>query len=436
MPQDLSDLPSELVEGIVCHLELRDLCNLRLTNRATEAASSQGYFKSFFITKTIRLDRDTVTRFSNITEHCRLAVCLQDLSIVGLPTQPDDVNSGADVENLLCNALHNLQRQIEYQGLRSISVSIDNDTCDADHEVRFAAGASAVRTTLRALDKSGLLVENLNLLADTLHCSLPCDVFEDLFGPAQPSILWSRLRKLSLSLAGHQRTETFLNTGNTSGEARSNSDSTGETSAAGEQRHQALTNFFALFSDIEEFGLHWYKLREHTQSDADLEEIQWFDEVSQAVSFGNLRSLTLRGLYATQSALHKILMAPKLQSVHLEYIRVLAEPLRSSADALIAPGSFRPLLDSLIAPGRKLSHIYLDDIFEGQSKMVYFLIEGAPKFKTMRIGPGPSTIRRSGEEVATPLEYGYAGGRALGSPQLARYRIQRQSESGPPTWFV
>jgi hypothetical protein len=436
MPRDLSDLPSELVEGIVCYLELRDLCNLRLTNRATETASSQGYFKSFFITKTIRLDRDTVTKFSNITEHCRLAVCLQDLSIVGLQTQPDDVSSGSDVENVLCNALHNLQRQTEYQGLGSISVSIDNDTCGADHEVRFAAGASAVRTTLRALNKSGLLVENLNLLADNSRCSVPRDVFEDLFGPAKPSVLWSRLRKFSLRLAGHQRTETFLKAGNTSAEARSNSDSIGETSAADEQRLQALINFFALFSDIEEFVLHWYKLREHTQSDADLEEIRWFDEVSQAVSFGNLRSLTLRGLYVTQSALHKILIAPMLQSVHLEYIRVLAEPSRSSADFLIVPGSFRPLLDSLIAPGRKLSHIYLDDIFEGQSKMVHFLIEGAPKFRTMRMGPGPSTLRRSGEEVAASLEYGYAGGRALNSPQLARYRLQRQSEFGPPTWFV
>ena len=168
MPRDLSDLPPELVEGIVCHLELRDLCNLRLTNRAT----AQGYYKSFFITKTIRLDHDTVTNFSNITEHCRLAVCLRDLNIVGLPTQPGDANSGSDVESVLCNALHNLQRQPEYRGLRSVSVGIDNNTCGSDSKVRFVAGASAVRTTLRALNESGLLVENLDVACEKLSLKI------------------------------------------------------------------------------------------------------------------------------------------------------------------------------------------------------------------------------------------------------------------------
>jgi hypothetical protein len=436
MLRTLSDLPSELVEGMVCHLALRDLCNLRLTNRATEAASSQAYFKSFFVTKTVRLDRDAVAKFSNITENCRFAVCLQNLSLVGLPTQPVDVDSEFDVEDVLCNAFQNLQRQSEYNGVWSIRVGIDNDTCGTDHKVRFAAGASAVRITLRALDRSGLLVEDLNLLADTLLCSVPCDVFDDLFGPTQHPAPWSSLRKLSLSLAGHQKDDTYTDAGNASTEAQSDSYTTGETYATGEPRSQALTEFFALCTNIEEFSLHWYKRRENTQCDADLEELQCLDEVFQTVSFGSLRRLTLRGLHVTQSALHKILTTPALQSVHLEYIHIYKEPFRSAPDYIITPGSFRPLLDCFIAPGRKLSHFYLDDIFEGASEMVYFLVEGQPKFRTERMGPGPSTVRRLGYEVSTPLGYGYAGGRALGSSQLARYRIQRKSEFGPPSFFA
>ena len=118
--------------------------------------------------------------------------------------------------------------------------------------------------------------------------------------------------------------------------------------------------------------------------------------------------LALRGLHAMQSALHKILMTPTLQSVHLEYVHVLE-------------GSFWPLLDCLIAPGRRLDHFCLDDIFEGDSEMLYFCVEGAPKFRSMRKGPGPSTVRRSGREVATPLEHGHARGRILGSSRLVRY---------------
>lgn len=436
MLRSLTDLPSELVEGIVCHLELRDLCNLRLTNHATEAASSQDYFKSFFVTKRVRLDRDTVTKFREITERSRFAICLRDLSLAGLSTQQYDGDSGFDVEDVLCNAFQNLQRQSECIGLRSIEVGIDNDTCGTDHKVRFATGASAVRITLRALNRSGLLVEDLNLLANTLLCSVPCDAFDDLFGPAQHPALWSQLRKLSLSLAGHQKDDAYMEAGNASIEAQSDSYTTGETYTAGEPRSHALTEFFALCTNIEEFSLHWYKRRENTQCDADLEELQWFDELSQTVVFGSLRSLTLRGLHVTQSALHKILMTPTLQSVRLEYIHIYKEPFRSAPDYMITPGSFRPLLDCLVAPGRNLNHFYLDDIFEGGSEMVYFLVEGQPKFRTERMGPGPSTVRRSGHEVTTPLGYGYAGGRAPASPLLARYRIQRKSEFGPPSFFA
>lgn len=146
--------------------------------------------------------------------------------------------------------------------------------------------------------------------------------------------------------------------------------------------------------------------------------------------------MTLCGLHVTQSALHKILMTPTLQSVHLEYIHIYKEPFRNAPDYTIVPGSFRPLLDCLIAPGRNLSHFYLDDIFEGGSEMVYFLVEGQPKFRTNRVGSGSSTVRRSGYEVTRPLGYGYAGSRALASPQLARYRLQRKSGFGPPSFFA
>lgn len=144
---------------------------------------------------------------------------------MGLPIQPGHVDYGPDAENILCNAFQNLQRQIEYPGLQSIKVSIDDDTCGTDRNVRFAVGASAVSTTLSTLDDSDLQVEILNLLADTSQCSVACDVFEDLFGSASSSVLWSRLSKVSLSLAGHQRMEIDSQEDNASDESQSYSDS-------------------------------------------------------------------------------------------------------------------------------------------------------------------------------------------------------------------
>ncbi|GAB7332393.1 hypothetical protein MBLNU13_g04209t1 [Cladosporium sp. NU13] len=418
MLRELSDLPAELVEQIVCLLDLTDLCNLRLANRATEAVSSQGFFKSFFITKTLQLDTNAISRFAAVTGGSRFTVCLQNLRLVGLPLLPDDEASGFETENALCDAFIGLQKHFEHSDLRSLNVSIEDEVCGNDHTLRFATGAFAVRTVLRALNKSSLPVRNLNLLADTPQCSVPCNVFEDLFASGQPSISWSRLRSLSLSLSVHQRVESDAQKQTGGAETGDHDGSARESIEAGKQRVQALTDFLTLLPAIEQLHLHWYNLRRHTQSDADLEERRWFDNVSQVMCFDNLRDLTLRGLDATESSLIKILMAAELKRVHLEYVR-------------LQDGSLRPLLDHLT--GGKLDYFYLDDIFEDDVDLAYFLIEGEAKFKSQGDAPGPSTVERWGQQVTVPLDYDFVEGRALGSPERARYLERCAREFGPPT---
>jgi hypothetical protein len=74
MPLRLSDLPHEVMEIIVCLLECHDICNLRLVNRAIDAASTQAHYKSFFISdKTVELGSSRVSKFADIKQHSRFA---------------------------------------------------------------------------------------------------------------------------------------------------------------------------------------------------------------------------------------------------------------------------------------------------------------------------------------------------------------------------
>lgn len=61
MSAQLSDLPYEIVEMIVCLLEYQDICNLRLVSRDMDAASTQAHYKSFFVSKEVELGSTAIS---------------------------------------------------------------------------------------------------------------------------------------------------------------------------------------------------------------------------------------------------------------------------------------------------------------------------------------------------------------------------------------
>ncbi|KAI5202122.1 hypothetical protein E4T39_04855 [Aureobasidium subglaciale] len=268
MTYSISNLPPELVENILSRLELHDICNLRLVDHATEIASTQAHFKSFCENKSLSLSPDSLAKFVAGTKYNRLACLLKDLSLsppsTGLSIKDDDF-ADADLLYVTFRIIHN---QSEQRCLRSLDVGVpETDTLEVSlrkvyfgvqANPRYAAGTLAVRATLHALNDSGLRVEKLNLLYDSARCSVPCNVFENLFGSALPSASWSHLRCLSISLANHEESASSIR-------------STSPTDAA-IQRLQNLVNFFSLISHVEELNLHWYNSRGMPSSDADLVE--------------------------------------------------------------------------------------------------------------------------------------------------------------------
>ncbi|KAI4730056.1 hypothetical protein E4T49_02028 [Aureobasidium sp. EXF-10728] len=381
----LFDLPSEIVESIVCLLDLRDICSLRLASRTIEAASSQAYFRTFFLSKTIKLETKAVARFAAITEHSRFAVLLQDLCVNGIPLAPSTSVPNLEHVDMLSTAFRNLSKHSSEYSLRSLTVGIDDQTSKLPLFLRFIAGASAVTIVLNAANSSGLPLEKLNLLYDVTKCSVPCTVFDSLFESAQ-QVRFSHLRSLSMSLTQRFSEPDFEE------EAEDELvDSITDNAKANLQGVEAVVNFICLASShVEELNLHWYNTSSYPPSDTDVLSRGWFDQVSENASFNNLRDLTLRGLHVSQPPLLRLLMSPLLQTVHLEYIRL--------------NGSLRLILDCLTSPHRPLTQFYLDDIYE--EKLVHFFVPGKAKFRYSGRVPGPSTVLRMGKEVLLPLEYG------------------------------
>ncbi|KAH0282256.1 hypothetical protein KCU62_g9851, partial [Aureobasidium sp. EXF-3399] len=357
MSAQLSNLPSEVIEMVVCLLDYQEICNLRLVSRAIDVASTQARYKSFFGCKTVELDSTAILRPAAITKYSYFVGLLQDLTLTGTEKgQVTDRFSSRDADRL-CMALRNLRKlheQSKQYGLRSLTTGVTEEASTPSRVVsrstpRSGAGASAVRTTLRVVNDSDIPIEKIDLLYHSSAYSVPCCIFKGLFEPIQPSTNWSILRSLSLSLTHH------ANNGAEAGLEDTDYDTfdfaVRESAEAGTRRVQALVHFFSLIPNIEELSLHWYdkRLKSLAFTVAEAIENYWFDQVSLVVSFHNLKHLVLRGLRLSQQTLQKVLIAPSLQQVHLEYIRLT--------------GSLRPIIDILTGPNTAIAQFFLDDIY-------------------------------------------------------------------------
>jgi hypothetical protein len=428
MPLRLSDLPHEVVEMIVCQLECRDICNLRLVNCAIDAASTQAYYKSFFVSdKTVELGSSAVSKLADFIQHSRFAAHLQGLKLTAGTESRDQGTTSyasldADLLRRTFRSLCKLHRQPHQYCLRSLSAEIARDTTrsrrlifmpQSESDPELAAAALAAKTALRLVNDSDMPIEQLHFLYHSMACSVPCCIFEDPFGSDQPSFNWSRLRCLSLSLTQHVRASPEV--GIDEGDDEPTYDVTEESTHAGDRRVQAVVDFFSLIPNIEQLNLHWYgsRIPLHTLTAAEHAENDCFDKLFLAISFHKLKNLTLRGLYTTQAALLKILTTPSLEQVHLACVHLNS--------------SFRPILDCITSPDTALTQFHLHDIDE-YGKLIHFAVPRSPKISSTPGVPLRSCeVLRKGEEVFLPLKYGFVSRLAVGGPQLALFR-RRQRE--------
>jgi hypothetical protein len=84
MAPTLDDLPNELFEHIVQHLNLPDICNLRSGSRQLASKSTQTHFKSFFRRKHVDLSQHSLDKFARATQASKLCRRVEHLVLVGV----------------------------------------------------------------------------------------------------------------------------------------------------------------------------------------------------------------------------------------------------------------------------------------------------------------------------------------------------------------
>jgi hypothetical protein len=208
----LQDLPNELVERIVLHVDLPDICNLRSSSRVLAFKASQKHFKSFFQKKHVYLNKPSLVTFVRATEVSKLCCSVQHLVPVGRMidaaphfepnvvvrpghdrSQPGQQSDTVKITNKTRNSVHGLRKSQKNVGmlgkaLRNLSLGGTTPRClprlylEADYRCRDTRqdlsgegkshrlsldrddlAARSFHFTVEALVLSGLKTQRLNI---------------------------------------------------------------------------------------------------------------------------------------------------------------------------------------------------------------------------------------------------------------------------------
>ncbi|MCJ1321134.1 hypothetical protein MMC15_006478 [Xylographa vitiligo] len=408
----LDALPIEVVEMIVGFLEPHDVGSVRLTGHSMALKVSQGHFRTYFHKKALRVTIQSLTAFNDLLQPNSPVYLLEDATIVGLisRTTPDQ----AEVNNLLVRAFVALKAKGVC--LRSLSLNVvtgDDDLHDADRDYVRSQSAivdsGIVEATMVALQESGLSVLLLDLFGTTIGHSVPFGLIGQLPDFTRLSSSTKCIKSLSLSLNSTLRTAGVA-------------DNLATTNTAPEQTIASITQLLDLMPKLEELDLRWFMSRSELNASIDSREIFFFNHCFKSITAAPLRTCSLRGLYISEEALLSFLQQSSVKRVTLREIHLQKD------------GKFISILDTLTRDTDPFEYFHLDDLFE-DTRLLYFKVPGQPKFPIMGGGVGPSEVVREGDEVKQKLEYTFAMKRALGSPQVQRWRRNRAKMYGNTHWF-
>ena len=414
----LDSLPTEIIEAIVTHLTLLDVCLLRLTAREVAAKSSQGCFKVHFITKTVHLSSlKELELFVQVTEDGWQGCALQHLKVVGPNLSADQTNETGEGQNrttadLLAKALTNLRLHSSHGRLGSLTLSIDRPAQNRPRTVAipfyhwqpvWKSAGQTFRIVAHALQVALILVEKLDVFGDVDRCSLSPDRFRPVLDHVDLSVPLQALKDLSLSVS--QR------------EARDSEDqmSTSSTHPNG-KLSTSLSRFLKQCPNLERLHFSWYNLRLTDLTTAEQEDRRFFDHAVGPGALSLLREITLEGIYTCEEALLSFL--DKRRDLRIITFKELH----------LESGTFRPVFDHMVDHLNHLDSVHFDDLWE--SRLIQFpSAPGKPHFPHPG---GPTWIVRKGVEARQSIKYQPIKGRIKGSPNVNIWHRQKTILYGPP----
>ncbi|EXJ91004.1 hypothetical protein A1O1_04111 [Capronia coronata CBS 617.96] len=391
------ELPQEIIDAVAALLDLQSLRNLRLTSRsiAAKVTNARG-FQAYFLSKEIRLfDIGQLREFGPQTEPQRCGRLVRHLTLVSngkvqIPAKRKLARVG--VENLGCASPISITLTMQHEEPPSVK----------DWLRIWRAAAETFHNTALALSTAGVPVQAFDLFGQTRWCSLACDQLTQTLAVVDLPASFKHLKKLSLCLSQH---------------ALKRHGKREESRVAGQMNTRALCEFLALFPELEDLELRWYKLHARKCTDALQEESRYFERIVELCRFPRLRQCALRGVFTTADTL-------------LSFLRRLRINSLTMVDVTVRPGFFRPIFDHVVNHMDTLEYLHLDQLSE--KKLLHFEGPGEPHFRSIGRRVGPMDLTRVGSAIHDPISYHFATGRQLGSYEFMEFLRQNYNNYGPP----
>lgn len=416
------ELPFEVVEAVTAFLELGDICNLRLVSRTIAAKSGRGTLKKYFANKTINWTSTTqLQSFVELTRPQCMGCFLKSLTIND--RAPTGSRTFSEEIALLTEALTNLRHNSVYGGLQAVILTVHGQSIVHNGSMVFpesfpnwrSVWQTAFRTfeiTSQALADSGVSVQKLDIFGSINRCSLACNIIAPTLERVNLSKTLMNLKHLSLSLSHHMVEEVE--------EVEDSNDETAEVGlAAGKGYVDDIKRWLERCPQLERLELHWYKLRSHELSEAQIEEQRFFSQIAQLDNhFSKLRNCRLDGIHTDgDSLLAFFRQTIQLASLTMDHVH-------------LKWGIFAPVFDHLTNHLPHLTHLYLDSLSE--SSIICFDDPGRPYLPSTCDTNGPSHLTRTGADCQRAISYRFFKGRVKGSPDVIRWRRRQALLYGPP----
>ncbi|MCJ1386469.1 hypothetical protein MMC17_009595 [Xylographa soralifera] len=427
MKSHLETLPIVLVEHIVTYLGLSDIASLRLTSRIMENKASQWSFTACFKHKDVELTTRTLQDMVRLTSQGRLGCLLQHCTLTGIvrnEASADDDGNPEHLRSLLVEAFRNLKRRSPKGVLASLRLRVAARVERADGELSEpkdfrdwrAVWGSALRTfdvTMAALSDSQLFVdEHLNVFGNLKGCSLACGAFLAFAQKSASKHVFGSLKKLTVSLSAppkatmEQQSEAAV----TEPEAQA------QSSHSNLILHDIMMVLHSM-PKVESLDLHWYNLGDTTSTPPVSSAAHQGNSTSRAPS--HLKECSLRGIYVSENDL-------------LQFLKAVHPTIVTLTDIHLISGTYAVILKYLTDPDSPVTCYYLDDIREGNTKLVHFEVPGSSKFRYRGGDVGPSSLTRQASHVNEPIHYRLQPGRPLGAGERMRWLKSKAHGFGPP----
>lgn len=456
--------PAERLDSILSFLQLRDICNLRLTSRdlalrVSAAPSLASHLAQRQVDVTERSLRAVV---ETTAKPGRLGCFIDDLVLVGVVNNTkfltQEVKYASEGTGSRTKAQQDLEiltrRQTEYntwhasrgdvlllsqifrnlmahgrrRGLRSLSLAVvvyreDAQTRQSPADgggwtLIWQAAADTFRTALAAVAASGIAVQRLDVYNSVERCSLACNVPSSVnfeFNALATSL--ASLKTLAVSFSDriiNPRTEDFGLTGDSADEWDERwEDKLRETEDIEQEVYQdstfsGLPALIKRCRGLESFELHHYQLQDLIVSELNRYRERFFPSIAEMDPLPPLKRLVLRGLRVRSADILAFLqrLQPTLRELSLRNL------------ILLDGAKYETIFGYCTSEEAALERLYLDHLLEpvvtasgaySCRRLVYFTGEPnqEPKLRRKDLPRrGSNTVERIGAaQTRQPIPY-------------------------------